>query len=109
MNLISQANQARTYYRPIFLQNICAFWWLARSLRFARPAQFDILVAFGSRLGNKWLDETMVKGNPDVERSALLLYRLIRKIAAWDQLVEPFGGLAETVKLHKRLSGILKV
>ena len=89
--------------RPIFMQNIGAFWGMSKT-----PAdRIAVFVAFGSRLGNKWIDETSIKTSAENIRCALKMYRMLHKIAAFEHIQPPFGGLDDTVKLYKRLKGLI--
>lgn len=89
--------------RPIFMQNLCAFWGMSKD-----PCdRLAVFVAFGARGANAWLDKVKIS-NSDVHlRWALVLYRMLNHIARFDVLQEPLGGLKETHQLYRRLKGIL--
>jgi hypothetical protein len=85
------------------MQNLCAFWGMSAD----RKDRLAIFTAFGSRLGNKWLDETKVKTSPFSLRHALVLYRMLRCFAAFELITAPYKGLAETIGFYKRLKGLI--
>lgn len=90
----------RLMYRPIVLQNFCDFWYLGSN------ADRIALLAYVAPLMNRWLDRSKVVGDAGAMRSALLMLRLMRRLADWSEFNAPLGGLAEIVKLYKRLSGL---
>jgi hypothetical protein len=95
-------NRERLAYRPIFLQNFCDLWATCEDIPIAKL----VLLKFFAPLGLKWLDSTNVKDNPEAERSAKCLLRLMRRFAAWEHLVGA-GSLLPVVQLHKRLNGLV--
>lgn len=102
-NMICATTKLKASQRPIFMQNLCAFWGMS-----VKPEdQLAVFVAFGARLGNKWMDETSIKKSAAHLRHALVLYRMLRNFAAWELLEQPHGGLSEIVRFYKRLKGIV--
>jgi len=95
-------NRERLSYRPIFLQNFCDLWDLCGK---DVQTKLDVLMLFAP-LGLKWLDRTSIKDNPDAQRSAKCLLRIMRRYCHWEHIVDA-GGLKDVVQLHKRLYGLV--
>ena len=95
-------NRKRLAYRPVFLQNLCDFWFYAKDAE----DKLALLVIFAP-LGLKWLDRVTVKGDEGAERAARCLLRLMRSYAHWEHLGSNLGALKDIVQLHKRLNGLV--
>jgi hypothetical protein len=85
------------------MENICAVWRISDDV----ADRLFAFTGFGSRLGNKWIDETIIKSSPDNLRFSLKMYKMLHRIAIFEHLQPPFGGLDETVKFYKRLKGLV--
>ena len=93
----------RLMYRPPWLYNFCDFWFLAETA----DEQLGLLQQF-SKYALKWLNNTQVKGNPEAERAALCMYRVMRRFAHFEHLQKPYGRLCRIIRLHRRLAGLVQ-
>lgn len=55
---------------------------------------------------DEWLNETRVKGNPDAEALARVLFKVFRRFGDWSKLSPPFGALGSIVQVDCRLRGL---
>ena len=70
------------------------------------PADVLAVWALLSPVANGWLDRIHLKSNRSAYKVGRGCLRSLKRIAHFNQLIPPLGGLTDICKLYRRLNGI---